>query len=553
MQDVVDIIGTHLHMDICPVYWPCDAAEDIAKLTDATGLSHGVAHTKPGRNESRDSDRGGRVSHHDTTTICSRETFNRLVVSLPQCGKTFTGSRYVWASALRRAVLGEFGGDVVWWLKDTIKRETSVQVPSWYARAFLPLPHERPVATHEIARVWDIIAKDLGESAVNKASVCAILAERRTELLNPSSSQRVTESIIDDMVDCAVTEIVRRRCIAIFCSKKRCTYSNLVWSLKDMSVFHTGAAARARRVAAACLPVHGWVPVNDEAYDICLEYIAVGGTDIHLCDRLRDNRKAALEDKAREMEVDLAQLRRIMVKCKEEYGDEYSNVWEVDDTEDGDDDEHTVATLSRMIDDAHVFATSGMVITRWKEVLRDGGLWPSPRTVTHIASGLTTDNAFIAEHDREFYEDPKELEAMFVRLDELIAELDERGMQKGVGHHSRLCEMFVAHGKYYGPTHCVDTSREPVELVVDMMVEMNFIWKYTAYSIYLSNIRDSEEAKRAAIYTFIYGSPGSPEHTVDMLPPRLKAIYGADGEERLKQAKTNCENADYFGNYCFDF
>ena len=442
MNDIVDTICAHLRTDICPVYWPEDAAEDEVALMAATGLANGAPERRIG---------GGVANHVTSASICTYDTFRRLAPSLPQRGKTASGQPRVDARALRRGVLGEFGGNVVRWLVATIKRETSIQVPMWYARAFLPLPHKDAVAAWQIAKLWQGI-EGLGKSAVKEDIASMIITKRRAGLMNMSSQ----DSILDDLVDCAGTEAVRERCAAILNGDSG--YSNLAWSLKlSESAFHAGAPARARMVAEACRPVHGWVPYPED-HDMCLSYIMVGeSTDI--CDRLSISRKAALEDKAKEFEVDLGQLRQDL---------EAAALCFFEMAEETDDDHIIIANLSRMVDDTYDFGSRGMVINAWLADYEDREVLP--HIVTHTASGLTTNHPFM--YNDCTHTDADELQEEFDRLQELRAEMDERGLIDSRMEFEcvDLGQAFVVHGKYCGPTR--DTSREPVELVVDMMVEM---------------------------------------------------------------------------------
>lgn len=87
-----------------------------------------------------------------------------------------------------------------------------------------------------------------------------------------------------------------------------------------------------------------------------------------------------------------------------------------------------------------------------------------------------------------------------------------------------MCDAYVVYGTYDGPPH-PDDSLDEAELVVEMMAEMEFLFRATSYASIRPVMGGSgddvtEVAKRAAVHEFI-AIKGMPESEI---PARLRAV-----------------------------
>jgi hypothetical protein len=292
----------------------------------------------------------------------------------------------------------------------------------------------------------------------------------------------------------------------------------LVDKLRYMdSACKVGVTSRARHVRDLIFPFDEWIQVH---VDACCEYISTG-VPKDFCKTMGQQRKtirqAPLEERARDMDVDLDELRAEL----------YDVLWMDDDRGDEQEDVH----LEDMLDYIEDFREYEMTIEDWYYEHEDGIMLP--KIVTDDSTGRTTEHVFLCDA-AGVWRDAAELAAIFTRLDDLITELDEHGLE--LRKDSRVCETFVVDGTYVGPTEFVDASRTAIAKVVDLMVEMKFLFANTPYSSYVVAAPDSETAKRGAVYAFL--TEGDVQHE---LPRRLKAMHDAKGEKIMRESCELCE------------
>lgn len=172
-------------------------------------------------------------------------------------------------------------------------------------------------------------------------------------------------------------------------------------------------------------------------------------------------------------------------------------------------------------------------------------------------TGITTQDLadLIKNFPNEFEpSDHIQLRIFFDRYKELKDELIKAGLE--LRNDSKLCEAYVEAGEYIGPTAGFSDTmlKNPLQCVVAMMIEMDFLFRETRYRTFLSIMRwaavpiNSKMAKHAALYEYDEDKTAVPERLVAL--SKDKQILHKDWLEIMNLEydyswDTDWDNSDY--------
>jgi hypothetical protein len=182
------------------------------------------------------------------------------------------------------------------------------------------------------------------------------------------------------------------------------------------------------------------------------------------------------------------------------------------------------------------FEDNGMTVLQSFDEYGDYGF---VRCLHDDKTGIDTDDLDeLINFDNTYFrpDDIADLRDYFDRYSSLIEKLAELGLE--IRNDSKLCRTYVVDGNYIGPTDGLPENLTDIEKVVEMMKEMEFLFKYTEYEENIALLKgtskyplhrgrklsnsDSDNAKKAALFEF---SIQENKNKNVVIPSRLQYIW----------------------------
>lgn len=151
----------------------------------------------------------------------------------------------------------------------------------------------------------------------------------------------------------------------------------------------------------------------------------------------------------------------------------------------------------------------------------------------------------------KYFATPIELLGTFNRYQELETALRRERMK--LREDSRLCAQYIILGEYDGPELDI---QDALQSVVQMMHEMNFLYRETKYKRFMRDLgKTSEKAKHYAVRYFLHECTKDSTDTetpieewlLERIPPRLRKVVSSEpvGPEELACLIYSLDNDRY--------
>ena len=510
----------------CPMH---DARRDVAALNCAFG-ARGEWRLEPGPRAELSDSRYMRREARELLAcphVTGAEAESQLS-RLRGVGRNKRGREWLDGAAVRRLVYRAHGDDSARWLACCVRRTTGAEVPPWFADMWLPLCGCRRAddarrAYGLISGVWrDVLeaAACLGVDAASeqvRQEIRRYMLDHQTRALAQARTC-ATDWIVERLGSASAMRARASRAVAA---------ENLGAALAalDAGLFGVGSGRR-----AAELPRTLWVP--SALLDACVRFVLEGapGSLDDVAQRMQLLSPEMVASAARELAAARGLLAHVHVVALY-IRDPRATISDVDG-------------VKGAVDHFDHFGLVPHFCGYDVDVVAD--------TVT----GATSEDLPMFEGDRRSERldimDASRLRECFDRRRRLADGLVARGLE--LRHDSRLCNAYIVRGEYAGPR--VPSVDDAAEMVVEMMAEMDFLFRATRYArmkLLFEDSRedaaaDSEAAKHAAVHEFLVN--GGPE---EGLPLRLRALAEdrrslEEAWEEYKEYEEVSDNGGYFSS-----